>query len=92
MALYQITIAGAAPLWPDLAALSGRTFARRDTACNGLWRAMYEAFQGDAALDTLRAHAALAWLDDVQARGLRKAGTIATHETARFSFTIERQQ
>ena len=90
MALYKLTVAGEAPLWPDLARFNGMTRTKRHAAFIALWHAMRNAFEGDGALDTQRAHAAMRWLSSVELHGVRKPGRIATHETARFTFSVER--
>lgn len=91
MATYTIHIAGEHPLWPDLLKYNGVQHKHRSAAFRKLWKAMYEAFHGDGALDTERAWKAMAWVEEVEAYGLRVPGRVASHETARFTFTISRE-
>lgn len=87
--LYTSKVECHEPLWPDLAAWNGRTWARRDAALLGLAKAVYEAMHGVSLLDRPVAVRLAKWVNRVELEGAPKKGATVENSSAGFTFSLK---
>jgi hypothetical protein len=92
MAIYDLHIASARPVWPTLQVMSGRSYKRRDAAFRALRAAIVEAVAGAGLQYQSIAKELLQWADDAESSGaLSSPGWVVKNKAAGFAFVLARR-